>query len=185
MEEIIFRQVFENFRERSTGEDEQTTVGGFADAEMGVEVNFSRFLEGNSQAALMQRRENVHVVDVGVSKPFPVVDQKQPVLPRLEVMSIAVLDEKVKDRSVDEIEDSRARKLRLHLVAVVAIDVLLPQRLLTFFVGTLPRRFVLEDRSRNLIEEDAFDEVSFVAANGFRPLAVEALPIEANASVVF
>jgi predicted mannosyl-3-phosphoglycerate phosphatase (HAD superfamily) len=107
MEEIIFRQVLENFRERSTGEDEQTTVGGFADAEREVEVKLSGFDESNSHAALMQRRENVHVVDVRVSEAFSVVNQQDPVLPRLVVVPIAVLDEKVEDCSIDEIEDPR------------------------------------------------------------------------------
>lgn len=59
-------------------------------------------ISGQSQrAALIQRRKNVQEVLVRTPEPFPVVQQQQPVVPRLVMMSVAVLDEEIENRTID------------------------------------------------------------------------------------
>lgn len=100
-------------------------------------------------------------------------------------MSIAVLNEKVEDRRVNQVEDANRREFLLDEVAVIAVAALLPQGLLPILVRPLPRRLLLGDRQRNFVQQNAFDVVRLVAANSFGWFAVKAFSIKANSGFVF
>lgn len=70
-------------------------------------------LNTHSHAALIQRRQNVQMIDVRMAEALAVVHQHHPVAARLVVMPIAVLDQKVEHGHIDEVEQPRLGHLCL------------------------------------------------------------------------
>lgn len=100
-------------------------------------------------------------------------------------MTVTILYKKVEDSCIDEIKNSSKRQFSLHKFTIVVLATLFPRRLLTVFVSSLPWRLVLRQWTRNLIQQNSFNNMKFIATNRFRRFAIKALSVKANSWIIF
>lgn len=105
--------------------------------------------------ALVEWRQYIDVIDTGAAEALAVVNQDDAFVARFKMMSIAILDEKVKYGHVHEVKYSRVRHSIFDRVAKV--HALLPRCELILLVRSLPWRTMLFDGTRHEKQNDSVE----------------------------
>lgn len=118
IQHIVLGQQPEEFGQRAAGEHLQALPRRFSHATMMVnQLRIHKQPQNYSHATLVQRCQDVQVIDVRMAEALAVVHQHDAIVTRLVVMPVAVLDQKVEDGHVDQVEQTWLGHLHL-LVAV-------------------------------------------------------------------
>lgn len=119
-----------------------------------------------------------------IAESFSVIDQQNSIVSRFVVMTIAILNEKIENCYIDQVQQPIQWQLFPNLTTVPIGY--LPFGLHSIPIGPLPRGAVLGELPRYHEEHSSFQHFRFrIITDSFGLLAVVALAINALTGVVF